>query len=222
LSNKWIKLSLAVSLDGKICFPNDKKLALGGKGDRKLLEEALSWSDATLMGAETLRIHQNTCLINNKDLIKDRRLKKKEDQPISIIICRKYDFKSDWEYFQQPIKRWLISPFEMNNNQYNIFDKYIFDNGDLSKKIKLLRESGLNKILVLGGSKLIYSLLLEDQLDELQLTLVPIIIGSKNNWISNNKIDLPIDLSKKEAWKLKRYKSLDENELMISYTRNRS
>ena len=63
----WIKVVLAISLDGRISLPNGGKAQLGNKGDRRVLEESLAWADATLMGGETLRVHKNTCLIHEEE-----------------------------------------------------------------------------------------------------------------------------------------------------------
>ena len=52
-----MRLVLAVSLDGRLAPPSGGAAQLGGSGDRRVLEEALAWSDAALLGAGTLRAH---------------------------------------------------------------------------------------------------------------------------------------------------------------------
>ena len=42
---------LAVSLDGRLAPPSGGAAQLGGSGDRQVLEQALAWSDAVLIGA---------------------------------------------------------------------------------------------------------------------------------------------------------------------------
>ena len=59
-----VRLALALSIDGRLAPSNGGKASLGGIGDRKALEEALAWSDASLMGSGTLRAHKNICLIH--------------------------------------------------------------------------------------------------------------------------------------------------------------
>ena len=52
-----LKLVLAVSLDGRLAPPGGGAAQLGGAGDRRVLEQALTWADACLLGAGTLRAH---------------------------------------------------------------------------------------------------------------------------------------------------------------------
>ncbi len=70
----WVRVVLVVSLDGRLAFPNDGKQHLGEQGDKAILEEALAWADATLVGSNTIKIHQKLCLIKRSELISKRHL----------------------------------------------------------------------------------------------------------------------------------------------------
>ena len=61
----FVRLVLAISLDGRLAPPEGGAAQLGGEGDRRALEHALAWADACLIGAGTLRAHQCTCLIRD-------------------------------------------------------------------------------------------------------------------------------------------------------------
>ncbi len=214
---------LAISLDGRLAFPPSGGGTLGGEEDRKVLEEALAWSDATLMGSGTLEKHQNTCLIKNSKLIKKRLEEGRSPQPLSIIVSKKVCFSRKLEFFQQPIKRWLLSPF--SNSE--MISKKGFDNHLKMKNnwfdcLIDLGNKGFTKITLLGGAKLITSLLLEDQVDELQLTLTPRILGGEYTWISSDVNNLPINLSKFNSWTLNNLEAIGNNQIMVNYIRNRN
>ena len=117
MKSTFVKLVLAISIDGRLALANGGKSHLGNKGDRRVLENALAWADATLMGGETLRIHKNTCLIHNQKLLNERMKNKKPAQPTCIIISDKQNFSSDWLFFQQPIKRWIMGKKEFTINE---------------------------------------------------------------------------------------------------------
>ncbi len=223
MKKTFVRLVLAISLDGRLAFPKGGKSNLGGKGDRKVLEKALAWSDGTLMGSGTLRAHQNTCLIHNAKLIERRHKEGRSSQPISLIVSKNSSFSKNWGFFEQPITRWLLSP---TSNQKLLdtkgFHRHLFIQEDWSETFKKISEEGCNKIVLLGGKKLVKSILLEDQIDELQLTIVPRILGGKYTWTPTKLIDLPIQLSSARAWTLKEIEKLEDNELMIKYYRNKS
>jgi len=219
----WIKLVIAISLDGRISFTPSSKNNLGGSGDRKVLEEALASADACLMGGNTLRIHKNTCLINNQKIIKNRQLKGQSLQPICIVVSHKVNFNDDFPFFNQPINRWLITDSKKIAEKETIkgFDRIISFKENWIEALNKLKKDGLSKIILLGGAKLAESLLKEDKIDELQLTISPKILGGKNCWTPYGLKNLPMEMYNYDSWILREMQNLGNNEIMIKYLRNR-
>ena len=219
----WVRLVLAISLDGRLALPNGEKTPLGTKKDRHFLEESLAWADGTLIGGGTLRIHQNTCLIHNYQFLQKREAEGRSAQPIAIVISSQKDFCTNWPFFNQPIQRWLISPKEIPS-QYNLsagYEREFYLQESWSSTLEQLTQAGLNRLVLLGGAKLVGSFLKADQIDELQLTLTPKIIGGEYTWVPLKTKDLPNQLSNSDAWIMKESKSIGENQLLIRYFRNR-
>ena len=219
----WVRLVLAISIDGRLALPHGGKTYLGGEGDRLLLEESLAWSDGALIGGGTLRAHCNTCLIHKPQLLKKRQTEGRSDQPISLVVSSQKDFCSSWPFFNQPIKRWLISPNEISTqfSANSFFERQFLLKNTWSETLSELAVAGLSRLVLLGGANLVGSFLQADQIDELQLTFTPKIIGGKYNWIPNNIEDLPASFQAGNAWLLKENKPLSDNELMLRYFRNR-
>ena len=217
-----MRLVLAISLDGRLAFPGGGKANLGGKGDRKALESALAWSDATLMGSGTLRAHKNVCLIHDLNLIKKRKEEGKASQPTSIIATKKAVFSEEWEYFKQPIERLLLRT-KLNNNILQIKgfkDSYLMQE-TWSETLCDLHEKGFSKIALLGGIQLIESIILEDKIDELQLTITPRILGGRYTWIQSKFTNIPKILTAPNALMLKEMKEIGNSEIRLLYKRNR-
>ncbi len=216
-----LRIALAISLDGKIANFKGEKAQLGGPGDRQVLEEALAWSDATLMGGETLRQHKSVCLIHKDNLIQKRLDNNKSTQPISIVISNQEKYSLDYPYFNQPIERWLITsnPNLLNSNKIKGYDKTIRFELNWSKTLLKLSENRISKLLILGGSQLIGSLILEDKVNELQLTITPKLIGGEITWIPI-KQNMPDIMSASNSWILQEHRNLDNNEILLFYCRN--
>ena len=83
MQQHWVRLSLAISLDGRITGPKGGPAFLGGDSDRKILEKSLAWSDGALIGGETLRAYKSMCLINDPRLI---------ISPLIIILINRFLF----------------------------------------------------------------------------------------------------------------------------------
>ena len=95
---------LAVSLDGRLAPPSGGAAQLGGSADRRLLEEALAWSDAALIGAGTLRAHHSSCVIRDCDLLNQRQVQGRSPQPAALVVSREAGFPLEWPFFQQPFE----------------------------------------------------------------------------------------------------------------------
>ena len=219
MKKQWVKLVIASSIDGRIAFPGGGKTQLGQSGDRLALEESLAWSDGILMGGQTLRDHQSICIIKNKNLIKQRIFEGKNEQPISLIASNKVNFSKNWPFFKQPVERWLLKKeTERNKNQLiDRFHKQINLKLKWSDSLDDLCHKGLSKIILLGGAKLISNFLIEDLIDELQITITPHILGGSYCWVSTNLKEIMKD---NKGWILTESKRLGNNELLIRYLRD--
>tara|TARA_B100000700_G_C14803822_1_gene741896 strand:+ start:172 stop:849 length:678 start_codon:yes stop_codon:yes gene_type:complete len=222
LKQQWIKLVLASSIDGRIAYPKGGKTQLGQTGDRFVLEEALAWSDGTLMGGQTLRDHQSTCIIKNKSFIKQRISEGKDEQPISLIASNAIDFPRNWLFFKQPVQRWLLQKQDKKNESMlaNGFHKRINLKLTWRDSLNDLNEQGLSKIVLLGGTKLISAFLIEDLINELQITITPHLLGGNYCWVSSKLNNLNRILNNNNNWVLKESNKLGNNELLIRYVRN--
>ncbi len=217
-----VRLVIAASLDGRLALSSGGKADIGGSGDKKVLEEALAWSDATLMGRTTLSLHQSTCLIHKTRLINKRRKEGRPDQPFSLIVSKQGLINNSWRFFKQPVKKWLLSPTKISPLLSKSFDDQLVMRETWGETLEILNQKGLSKIVLLGGTKLITSLLLEDKIDELQITLVPRILTGKYSWTSVKIDNLPMELSQANNWDLEELKDIGGSEVLLKYLRNRT
>ena len=212
-----IILVIASSLDGRLSFPINKSTHIGSFEDKKILNNAMSNVDATIFGSGTLKVHQSTFL--TKKFINKTKFILKDSQPISIIAGNPNNFKKEWIYFNQPIKRWLINSKPQNNSKDLNFDKEFFYKDSWLQTLSDLKKEGIKKIALLGGAKLIHSFMMENLIDEIKITIVPKIIGGKNIWLPYKKNVETLDF--KNEWEIKSYKKLKSNEIFIHYIKNK-
>ena len=217
MKKPWVKLVIASSIDGRIAYPQGGKTQLGQSGDRLVLEESLAWSDATLMGGKTLRDHQSTCIIKNKKLIKKRVSEGKSEQPIALIASNQIDYPIHWIFFRQPVQKWLLQ----NYDNKNILPKGFYKKVNLKLKwrdsLDDLNQKGLSKIVLLGGPTLISAFLIEDLINELQITITPHLLGGDYSWVSSKLNNLNTVINDCNHWFLRESKELGNNELLIRY-----
>ena len=222
MKSPWLRLVLAVSIDGRLAFAAGGKSELGGIGDRTVLEESLAWSDGVLIGGKTLRAHRNTCLIHNSTVMQCRRLAGQTSQPIAIVVSNKQAFPINLPFFQQPIERWLITSLNNNSPTSIGFQRQFSLKAHWADTLIELSKAGLSRLVLLGGAQLVESLLEADQIDEMQLTITPRILGGMHTWVPPKTKNIPEQLTTSNSWHLNNTKNLGGNELMISYQRNRT
>tara|TARA_B100000214_G_scaffold258136_1_gene190441 strand:- start:638 stop:1306 length:669 start_codon:yes stop_codon:yes gene_type:complete len=217
LKKQWVKLVIASSIDGRIAYPEGGKTQLGKSGDRLVLEESLAWSDGILMGGQTLRDHKSICVIKNKKLIQKRIMEGKNEQPISLVASNQINFSTNWLFFKQPIQRWLLQNQNNETQVPNGFDKRINLKLKWSDSLNDLNQKGISKIVLLGGTNLISSFLIEDLINELQITITPYLLGGNYTWVSSKLNDINAMMNFDNNWILKESKKLGNNELLIRY-----
>lgn len=204
-----IRLVLAISLDGRLAPPEGGVAQLGGPGDRAVLEESLAWSDGALIGARTLRLHGSTCLIHRQELLTQRRQDRRDDQPVALVVSRGGGFHPGLAFFRQPLRRWLLAP---EGTIASGFERSL-PLAPWPGLLERLSRLGLHRLVLLGGAQLAASLLAEDLVDELQLTLCPRLLGGTHGW-------LPPGVALSSAdWELQEHRPLGQGELLLRYRR---
>jgi 5-amino-6-(5-phosphoribosylamino)uracil reductase len=209
-----LRLVLAVSLDGRLAPPEGGAAQLGGKGDRRVLEEALAWADAVLVGARTLRLHRSSCLIRASDLLRQRQDQGLAPQPTVIVWSRSGHFAPDLPFFQQPLTRWLLlanaHPLPCAVAGFSQVHSFV----NWMQTLSFWSGLGVARVAVLGGAELAGSLFAARVLDELQLTVCPMVLGGPHGWLAPHAESDP-----GTHWALRRHEPLIGGELLLHYQR---
>lgn len=214
-----LRLVLAVSLDGRLAPAAGGAAGIGGPGDRRVLEEALAWADACLIGAQTLRLHGSTCLIHAPDLLAARRAAGSSPQPVAIVVSRSSSFAPQLPFFRQPLHRWLLGPGGASANPQGGSAEGFHRRLPLERwceALAALAALGMRRLVVLGGAMLAADLLQRDLLDELQLTVCPLLLGGGHAWV-------PFTAQPPDPavcrWQLLEHRPLGAGELLLRYRR---
>jgi len=209
-----LRLVLAVSLDGRLAPAAGGAAQLGGSGDRRVLEEALAWADACLIGARTIRLHGCTCLIRDPDLLEQRSTHQRSAQPHALVVSRSEVFEPALRFFQQPLERWLLTPSVAADLPEGFQQRRVIDSWP--QLLRRLAAEGLGRLVVLGGAELAGQLLEQQLVDELQLTVVPQLLGGSHAWLPPGCALQP------DTWRLVDQRGLGDDELLLRYRRTRA
>ncbi len=175
---------LAMSADGKISDSLRSPLLFGSPADKTHLEQQVAAADAVITGAGTFRVKGTAMRILNPDLMTQRETEGKPPQPVQIVASASGNLDRNIPFFQQPIPRWLLTTPTGAEPWHNHsgFDKILVSQTpsgsvDWHDAFQQLATLGIQKLAILGGGNLVASLLAEDLIDELWLTICPLLIG---------------------------------------------
>jgi 5-amino-6-(5-phosphoribosylamino)uracil reductase len=180
----FVTVVLAVSVDGKIADFRRYPARFGSNTDKAHLERQISASDAVLFGADTLRSYGTTLTITDLNLLRHRKEAGKDTQPLHLIITDSAKFDPEIRFFNQPVNRWLITSqngasFWQNRPEFQrilIFESKL-GKIDLTNVLSSLKDADIQSLAVLGGGDLVASMVSANLVDELWLTVCPLILG---------------------------------------------
>ena len=199
---------LAITADGKIADYTRSAARFGSATDKAHLESQISIVDGVIFGAGTLRAYGTSLPISNTKLKQLRLDRGQSLQPIHLVVSASGKIDRQLKFFQQPITRWLLTT--KDNSQLwqnnNLFERIIVGKTDANSNFEWqeilaqLSELGMRKLAVLGGEELVASLLAVKAIDEIWLTVCPVIFGgvtaptpvAGKGWLQSESIKLDL------------------------------
>ncbi|MBD2346664.1 RibD family protein [Anabaena subtropica] len=175
---------LAMSADGKISDVRRSPARFGTGVDKSHLEQQIAASDAVLIGAGTLRAYGTTLTVSDTVLLQRRQQESKPAQPIHIVITHSANLNPEIRFFQQPIRRWLVTTtsghnFWQGRSEFEQILVFETPTGEIDTiaVLQQLTSLQITHLVVLGGGELVASMLELDLIDEFWLTVCPLILG---------------------------------------------
>ncbi|MEW6491422.1 MAG: RibD family protein [Cyanobacteriota bacterium] len=180
---------LAMSADGKITDATRSPARFSSSADLTHLEKQVALADGVLFGAGTLRSYGTTLGVSNPQLLQIRKQGGVPPQPVQIVCSGSAEFDPDLRFFSQQVPRWLLTT-QVGAKHWQTqqalgdgsFERILVadtdTNGiDWNNAFQQLIELGIGRLAILGGGKLVASLLEVDLIDEIWLTVCPLILG---------------------------------------------
>lgn len=198
LPRAQVTVVLAMSADGKIADRDRSAARFSSSRDLAHLETQLAKVDGVLFGAATLRAY-GTCLpIRQSRLLAQRCTNHQPEQPVQIVCTQSGDLDPQLRFFRQPVSRWLLTTetgAQRWSSQEEAFVQilpWLKASTDWRPILQQLYARGLKQLAVLGGGMLVASLVEQNLVDELYLTICPLLLGGKTAPTPVDGVGLPI------------------------------
>jgi len=181
MKKTYVSIIMASSIDGKITLPNYEKVKFASDEDKKLLMKKRSECDCIIMGSLTVKKGSSSTISN---LIKE-----KSNQPLNVLISSTLNLNPEkLRYFKDnEIKRVIFTTSKSptkKRKELQRFSEIIIVKKDKNGLVNvkevyesLVNRFGCKKILIEGGGLLNKSFLEKGLVDDLYLTICPLIIA---------------------------------------------
>ncbi len=176
----YVIINCASSIDGKIALVGKKQLKISNEEDMARVHKLRNECDAILVGIETV-------LADNPKLTVKEKYVSKAKQPLRIVLDSNFRVPKNAEVMKPNAKTLIVTTCkdckEKNVEVIKCGDEKV----DLKKLMKILYEKGIRKLLVEGGSTVIWEFLNEKLVDEIFIFFAPMIIGGNAPSIAGGK-----------------------------------
>jgi 5-amino-6-(5-phosphoribosylamino)uracil reductase len=177
---------LGMTVDGKISATDPHALRTTDAADQAHLEYQVSLADLVLVGAGTIRAEGTTFTVRNLELLAARAVRGQSPQPIVCVVSRSLELSVDLPFFRQDVQRWVFTTrASLGSNRQQTLPSLakLVDLGDTEldwdRAYEFLEKQGIRRIVALGGGELTAALLEAGRIDDLWLTVWPVIYGGR-------------------------------------------
>jgi 5-amino-6-(5-phosphoribosylamino)uracil reductase len=174
----YVVLNMVTTLDGKAAVDGTTR-ALGGDVDRELFHHLRTQADAIMAGAGTVRDERYGRAVKSDELRAKREDEGLAPEPPTVVVSASMNLPADLPLLQAqdaPVIVATAAEHELEGVAADV--SYLRIGTDLPVMMARLRaEHGIRSILCEGGPTLNFHLLSAGLVDELFLTLDPMIVG---------------------------------------------
>lgn len=180
MKRPFVFINMAMTADGKIASTNRKVTTFGSRSDHQRLLELRAKADAILTGAGTLNAQPNITL---------GPAPKQKSAPVRVIVSGSGQVNSQHTIFRTPGAPVIVLTSErilarrLKELKQAADAVYVCgaNNVDFEAAFEFLREHhGVKRVLCEGGGRLNDSLLRAGVVDEVNLTICPLILGGQD------------------------------------------
>ena len=196
LDRPWVRANMIASLDGG-ATDDGKAAGLAGSGDRALFSRMRQEADVVLVGASTVRIENYSGAQMSVAQRRERQRRGQAELPPIAVVTHNADFDHDAKIFT----RTEVPPLIMTSREtvddagrrFGSMAEIVDASGaqtdrvDLAVVLAEFQQRGLLRVLSEGGPAIISLLVEHGLLDELCVTIAPILVGGRARRIATGE-----------------------------------
>ena len=193
----FVFVNMVATADGRAALEGSTR-SLGGEDDTELLLELRALADAVLIGTGTLRAEGYDRLLRSEERRARRIAAGLAEDPVAVLLSRRFDIPWEAGLFQAPEQPVLIytgvagSPPDVPAP----VEVVVLDDPAPAAALADLRARGVRALACEGGPTLFGALVAGGLVDELFLTIAPLLTGdeSEPTIVSGGTLPRPVGM----------------------------
>jgi 2,5-diamino-6-(ribosylamino)-4(3H)-pyrimidinone 5'-phosphate reductase len=169
-----VTVNCAVSLDGRLAFAHGVRARLSSPEDLVRVHRLRAASDAILVGVGTV-VHDDPSLGLHRELLEEV----PQQPPIRIVVDASGRTPAAARFLDGSLPT-IVATTENNRRSYPPQVRVMragHDSVDLRQLFRLLREDGIERLMVEGGSRILASVARDRLFDRWTIYYAPVLIG---------------------------------------------
>jgi len=188
MNRPFVFINIAMTADGKIDTFERKGSAISSRGDKERVDQLRASADAIMVGGRTLLDEDPKLTVKSEVLRAERVASGLSPSPIKVGIVTEAHIKAESNFLNAgPADVVIFTTHQTSKERLALLkskrvDVYIddADRVDLQGALAVLKEIGVNRLMVEGGSTLNFELLRLGLVDEVTAYVAPMIFGGES------------------------------------------
>jgi 2,5-diamino-6-(ribosylamino)-4(3H)-pyrimidinone 5'-phosphate reductase len=186
VNRPFVYVNMATTVDGKITSAGREYPRFTSRFDRETMDRLRAEADALMVGAGTVRADDPSLHVRSASMREYRRKLGRPEALTRILVSRSLNLDLSSRFFgddgaerivatveQAPADR--LAAVEQVASVWQVGKERV----DLPRLLELLERGGVGRLLVEGGAELNWTLLADDLIDELYVTIAPCLLGGR-------------------------------------------
>jgi len=187
MKRPFVFINVAMTADGKIDTFERKGASISSQSDKERVDWLRAESDAVMVGGKTLLDEDPKLTVKSEVLRAERVARGLSPNPMKVGIVTKADIKPNSTFLNAgPSDIVIFTTRQTSNAQISLLEsrgvKVYVDDAErvnLPNALAILKEFGINRLMVEGGATLNFELLKFGLVDEVTAYVAPMIFGGE-------------------------------------------
>lgn len=185
MNRPFVFINIAMTADGKIDTIERKGAAISSQRDKERVDQLRADADAIMVGGRTLLDEDPKLTVKSEALCAERVARRLSPNPIKVGIVTQANIKADSEFLNAgPADIVIFTTQQTSKERLALLEaqnvKVYVDEApkvDLQRALAVLKEMGVQRLMVEGGSTLNFELIRLGLVDEITAYVAPMIFG---------------------------------------------